>query len=243
MFRGHVILALPAGVVLGQNLRLIFIVKAVLFDCDGVIADSEELWNDIDHTVLAQFGVPDYYGQHKEHVLGRSFAISSGFYRDLYKIEASVEEIVECRTQVGIDFYTHKIPMFPGAKSVLEQLKADGFKLALATSTVSRMMMPFLQRCEIDGLFDVIITGERVKNGKPHPDIYLLAAEAVDTPPAQCLVVEDALAGLQAGRSAGAITVAIPDARWLDPAFFEGNADYIINNVSEVVPLARRLAG
>ena len=222
-------------------MRSISILQAVLFDCDGVIADSEELWNEIDAATLAHYGIPDYKGEHKEHVLGRSFALSVGFYRDFYSIAAPLDEIVEVRTQIATQIYAERVPTYAGAAETLRDLRSAGLKLALATSSVSRLILPFLQRCEIERCFDVIITGEMVKNGKPHPDIYLLAASKVETRPSACLVVEDALAGLQAGRAAGALTVAIPDPRWLDPAAFAGEADYQVERVADVVPLARRL--
>ncbi|RYG75253.1 HAD family hydrolase [bacterium] len=124
---------------------------------------------------------------------------------------------------------------------VLLKLKSMNLKLALATSSVSALILPFLKRHDIEKYFDAIVTGEMVKNGKPHPDIYLLAAEKVGVDARNAIVVEDALAGLQAGRSAGAVTIAIPDARWLDPKLYEGEADYIVGNLSEVLPLVRSL--
>ena len=206
-----------------------------------MIADSESYWNEIDREHLAHYGVPDYNGQHKEHVIGKSFALSSGFYKDTFGLSASVEEMMEQRTGVAARFYAETIPIFEGVKPLLTELKAMNFQLALATSSVSRLIQPFLQRHDIEKLFDVIITGEMVKNGKPHPDIYLLAAQKCGVEAKNSIVVEDALAGLQAGRSAGAFTIAIPDARWLDPQLFEGCADAIVPNLGEVLPLVRSL--
>lgn len=113
--------------------------------------------------------------------------------------------------------------------------------MALATSSVSRLIGPFLERHKLNRYFDAIVTGEMVKNGKPHPDIYLQAASQVGMEPKDCLVVEDALAGLQAGRGAGCQTVAIPDARWIDVTRFEGEADFLIENLRELGPLVREL--
>ncbi|MBW3637276.1 MAG: HAD family phosphatase [Armatimonadetes bacterium] len=215
--------------------------QAILFDCDGVIADSEASWNDIDRVHLQHFGVPDYRGEQKEHVIGRSFSISVGFYKDFFGLSPSVEELVEQRTGVAAQFYAEKIPIFDGVVETLLKLQAMNLKLALATSSVSRLIMPFLERHDIAKYFDAIITGEMVKNGKPHPDIYLLAAQKCGVDAKNCFVIEDALAGLQAGRATGATTVAIPDARWLDPKLFEGQADHIVGELSEIVPLVRSM--
>lgn len=217
--------------------------SAVLFDCDGVIADSEQSWNDIDHEHLAHFGVPDYHGQFKPQVLGKSLPLSEGFYRDTFGIEATLDEMLEHRIGVAQKFYAHKIPLFEGAREVLEWVRAHGFKIALATSSVGALIHPFLARHDLTDLFDSVITGEQVRQGKPHPDIYLLAAASVETAPAHCLVVEDALSGLQAGRGAGCATVAIPDARWLDPKNFDGQSDYRIAALGELPSLIERIAG
>lgn len=216
-------------------------ILAVLFDCDGVIADSEESWNAIDREHLQHYGVPDYRGQHKPQVIGKSFLLAGGFYRDLFQIEAPLEEMIEQRTGVAAKFYGDTIPTFEGVTDVLGALRERGLKVALATSSVGALIHPFLERHDIAQFFDFVVTGEQVEHGKPHPDIYLKAAAGVDTAPGQCLVVEDALAGLQAGRSAGCRTVAIPDARWLDPKEFEGKADFQIGNIREILGIVDEL--
>jgi HAD superfamily hydrolase (TIGR01509 family) len=215
----------------------------VLFDCDGIIADSEEMWNEIDARMLAHYGAAGYQGEYKEHVLGKSFALAVDFYRERFGITSPLDEMIEVRTRIAAEFYAEHIPTYAGVAEVLAELRALGLKIALATSSVSDCILPFLKRHGITEAFDVIITGEMVKNGKPHPDIYILAASKVETDPRDCLVVEDALSGLQAGRGAGAHTVAIPDARWMDPAQFEGKADFQVKLLTDVLPLVRSLLG
>lgn len=215
--------------------------QAILFDCDGVIADSEGFWNEIDREHLAAFGVPDYDGRFKPNVIGKSFFLSSSFYRDSFGIAASVDELIEHRTRIARGFYAERIPVFGGAPEILDELRASGLKLALATSSVSRLIEPFLERHDLTRRFDAIITGEMVKQGKPHPDIYLLAAREVGVAPENCLVVEDALAGLQAGRAANCRTVAIPDARWLDPEAFVDKCDFRLESLGELGGLVRSL--
>ena len=215
--------------------------QALLFDCDGIIADSEAHWNQIDREHLAAFGVPDYRGQLKEHIIGTSFQKSIGFYREHFGITAPLDEMLAHRTDVAARFYAQEIPLYPGTRETLEACRALGLKMAVATSSVGRLIRPFLQRHHIEAYFDFIVTGEQVENGKPHPDIYLVAAAGVATEPAHCLVIEDALAGLESGRAAGARTVALPDPRWHDVALFAGQADFQIEELSELVPLVREL--
>ena len=145
------------------------------------------------------------------------------------------------RTDVAAKFYAEQIPIYAGTRETLRQCRALNLKMAVATSSVGRLIRPFLQRHDIEKYFDFIVTGEQVENGKPHPDIYLKAAAGVATKPANCLVIEDALAGLESGRAAGARTVALPDPRWMEVAQFAGKADFQIGELSELVPLVKRL--
>jgi len=211
-----------------------FDLRAVLFDCDGVIADSEPSWNEIDHEHLSHFGVPDYHGQYKAEVLGKSLPLSESFYRDFFGISAPLEEMLEDRVRVAQKFYAQRIPIFEGVREILEWTRAQNLQVALATSSVGTLIHPFLERHGIKEFFHSVVTGEQVQHGKPHPDIYLKAAASVEIAPPYCLVVEDALSGLQAGRGAGCATVAIPDARWLDPQLFEGKSDYRIGKIGEL---------
>ena len=215
--------------------------QALLFDCDGILADSEAHWNAIDREHLAAFGVTDYNGHLKHHIIGTSFPVAIGFYRQHFGIAAPLEEMIEHRTNVAAHFYANEIPIYAGTRETLEACRDLNLKMAVATSSVGQLIRPFLQRHEIEQFFDFIVTGEQVENGKPHPDIYLKAAAGVQTAPADCLVIEDALAGLQSGRAAGARTVALPDPRWHDVALFSGKADFQIEQLSELVPLAKRL--
>ena len=215
--------------------------QALLFDCDGIIADSEAHWNHIDAEHLAAYGVPDYNGQFKSDVIGTSFSHSIGFYREKFDIDAPIDEMLAHRTNVAARFYAEQIPIYPATRETLEACRHLKLRMAVATSSVGRLIRPFLQRHDIEKYFDFIVTGEQVEHGKPHPDIYLRAAEGVRTDAADCLVIEDALAGLESGRAAGARTVALPDARWHDVAQFAGRADFQIAELSELVPLVKRL--
>jgi HAD superfamily hydrolase (TIGR01509 family) len=208
--------------------------KAVLFDMDGVIADSEEMWNDIDGALMRTYGV-EYAGEHKSQVLGKSFQIALGFYRDTFNIRAEIEEMALRRSDIAREFYAERIPIFHSVPQVLEGLKERGLKIALATSSVSTLARPFLQRHNIEKYFDALTTGEEVQNGKPNPDIYLLAARKVGVAPTECLVVEDALAGVQAGKSAGMTVAAIPDARWGDVSLFPEKADVVLQELAQLL--------
>jgi len=111
--------------------------------------------------------------------------------------------------------------LFPHVKEVLEELRQMKLHLAVATSSVSASARPFLDRHQLTGFFEVIVTGEEVERGKPAPDIYLCAAEQLGIPADACLVVEDALSGVAAAKAASMRVAAIPDRRFVDPREYE----------------------
>ncbi|RYG55354.1 HAD family phosphatase, partial [bacterium] len=121
-----------------------------MFDCDGVIADSEAHWNEIDRVHLSHYGVADYDGRYKENVIGKSFILSETFYKDIFGIDNPVAEMMEHRTGVATQFYSEIIPTFEGVAEVLLKLKSMNLKLALATSSVSALILPFLKRHDIE---------------------------------------------------------------------------------------------
>ena len=215
-------------------------IEAVLFDMDGVLADSELMWNEIDATMLAAFGFT-YHGEHKEHVLGKSFPLALQFYKETYNLPESIEQLLVRRSNIAIDYYSSKIDTFADVTGVLAALRARELKLGVATSSVGALIYPFLQRHGITEYFQTIITGEEVKRGKPYPDIYLKCAEKVGAAPEKCLVVEDALAGIQAGKSAGMTVAAIPDPRFSDVTLFPDKADYILGRLGELTDLVDKL--
>jgi HAD superfamily hydrolase (TIGR01509 family) len=215
-------------------------ILAVLFDMDGVLADSEEMWNEIDAAMLLEHGI-EYRGEHKGEVLGKSFPLALDFYRSRYELRTTIEEMSLRRHAIANDFYATRIDLYPDVPRVLQHIRDSGLKVALATSSIRPLVEPFLKRHNIARFFHAVVTGEDVKNGKPNPDIYLRAASQVDTDPTRCLVIEDALSGVQAGKSAGATVAAIPDARFMDPADYVGRADYILQNLAEVLPLIEQL--
>jgi HAD superfamily hydrolase (TIGR01509 family) len=215
-------------------------IQAIIFDLDGVLADSEPMWNEIDGAMLAYYGV-QYSGEHKHQVLGKSYPIALEFYRAQYGLRTDIEEMMLRRSAIATDYYAKHIPVFPATTRVLRDLSTRGLPLGLATSSVGELVLPFLKRHGIEKYFTQLTTGEEVKNGKPHPDIYLRAAEKLEVEPKNCLVVEDALAGIEAGKSAGMKVAAIPDARFMDLSLYPGGADFLLNELGELPDLVASL--
>jgi len=214
--------------------------RAVTFDLDGVLADSEPWWNQIDTKLLAEHGVT-YRGEYHRSVLGVSYRIAVEFYKNAFDICASIEDLMRRRGEIATDFFANRVGLFPSARTTLEQLVEMKIPLAIATSSVSASAHPFLDRAGIRNLFGVVVTGDEVQRGKPHPDIYLRTSKKLGIPPEACLVIEDALAGVAAAKAANMCVAAIPDARFMDPREYEKEADYVLGSLSEIPALIRRV--
>ena len=215
--------------------------SAVIFDLDGVLADSEPWWNQIDAKLLAEHGV-SYRGEYHRNVLGVSYRLAVEFYKNAFHISVSVEELMRRRSEIATEFFANRVGLFPSAKTTLGQLCEMKLHLAVGTSSVSGSARPFLDRTGIRSLFGVVVTGDEVQRGKPHPDIYLRTAKRLGSSPEECLVIEDALAGVSAAKAANMRVAAIPDTRFVDPREYEMKADYVLGSLSEIPALIRRIS-
>jgi beta-phosphoglucomutase-like phosphatase (HAD superfamily) len=213
--------------------------EAIIFDMDGVLADSEPLWNEIDGALLKLYGV-EYSGEFKHEVLGKDFPSAMQFYAERFKLRTDIEKMALQRHAIAADFYANHIPLFESAPRVLAELSSR-FALGLATSSIGALVHPFLKQHNIAQFLAQVTTGDEVENGKPAPDIYLRAAQKLKAEPSKCLVVEDALSGVQAGKSAGMTVAAIPDARFMDVSLYPEKADYVLRNLEELPLLANVL--
>jgi len=213
--------------------------SAIIFDLDGVLADSETWWSEIDAKLLAEYGVT-YHGEHHQNVVGVSYRLAVEFYKKAFALSVPTEEMMRRRGEIATGFFANRIGLFPNVKEVLEELRQMKLHLAVATSSVSACARPFLDRHQLTGFFEVVVTGEQVDHGKPAPDIYLYAAHKLGILADACLVVEDALPGVTAAKAAKMRVAAIPDKRFVDPRDYEKNADYVLNSLQELPELIRR---
>jgi HAD superfamily hydrolase (TIGR01509 family) len=215
--------------------------RAVIFDLDGVLADSEPWWNEIDKKLLGEYGVA-YRGEYHRNVLGVSYRLAVEFYKKAFGISAPTEELMRRRGEIAAEFFANRIGLFPSTRAVLEELREMNLRLAVATSSLSASARPFLDRHKLTTFFDVILTGDEIERGKPAPDIYLHVAEKLGVPENECLVIEDALSGIAAGKAAGMRVAAIPDTRFVNPRDYEKEADYVLGSLLEIPALVRSAA-
>ena len=186
-------------------------VQAVIFDVDGTLLDTERIYMKAWKEAAAEMGyvMPDRVLQMTRAVNAKDAArifeeeIGNGFsYTATRPIRVRIaEEIIHRESPI----------LKPGVLELLDFLKEKGIRLAVASSTNTQTTKEHLASSGILEPFEVVVGGDQIVNGKPHPDIFLRAAELLGAAPEMCVVVEDSPAGIKAGHAAGMKTVLVPD--------------------------------
>lgn len=183
---------------------------AIIFDLDGTLVDSMWMWRTIDIEYLGLYGIELPEDLQKE-IEGLSFYGTAVYFKDRFQIPDSIEEIHKVWLSMADHKYRHEVPLKKGVPEFLEYAKNNGIKMAIASSNSLELIEAVLQAHKIRSYFDVICTCDDVKHSKPAPDVYLKAAELLGVSPKRCIVFEDIVKGIQAGKAAGMTTYAVQD--------------------------------
>ncbi len=186
-------------------------VKAVIFDLDGTLVDSMGLWKDIDIEFLSARGI-EYHDDLQEKIEGMSFTETAVFCKDYYRLGESVEELKAIWNRMADYKYRYEVKLKPGVMEFLDCLKERGMKLGIATSNSKELIEAVNAAYHFDSYMSCIVTSCSVKKGKPAPDVYLEAARQLGVKPEECLVFEDIVKGIEAGKNAGMKECAVEDA-------------------------------
>ena len=185
-------------------------IKACIFDLDGTLVDSMWMWPDIDREYLNRFEI-EYDDNLKNEIDGISFHETAVYFKNKFGISDSVEKICKDWEEMAYDKYKYEVKEKPGCKKFLEHLRSKGIRMGIATSNNRSMVDVVLESLDMKDFFEVITTSDEVKRGKPAPDVYLTTANLLNVEPKNCLVFEDVVAGIMAGKSAGMRVCAIED--------------------------------
>ena len=202
--------------------------KAVVFDMDGVLIDSQPLHYEIDMNVLKKCG----YQANLETVTpytGMSNPDRWPIYKSSLNLDQKVETLISMQEQIMMETFKN-VPLsaIEGIPSLLDQLNKKGLKCAVASSSSHELINLVLERTGIRKYFDALISGEDVTNGKPHPDIYLHAAKVLDVTPKDCVAIEDSPNGLKSAKSAGFFVIAYRNPTTYGQEFT--HADHIVDD-------------
>jgi HAD superfamily hydrolase (TIGR01509 family) len=185
-------------------------IKAILFDLDGLMVDSEPHSLASWEAVLRERGVT-LDRLTIESILGLRIDATARTLIDKYHLPDTVQGLADAKTEYQIAHLNGRVPPMPGLIELLDEIDRCSLKKAVASSGIRRYVEAVLRANNLLDRFSVIITGDQVAHGKPAPDVFLAAARALNTDPQDCLVLEDAPAGVQAAKAAGMMCLAVPD--------------------------------
>ncbi len=208
---------------------------AVIFDLDGSLVDSMWLWRAIDIEYLGKFGItlPEDL---QSRIEGMSFHETAVFFKENFPIADSLEQIKETWNRMAWDKYANEVPLKPGIPEFLSYCRERGIQLGIATSNSRELVTNVVNVHNLQDCFSCIMTGCDVQKGKPAPDIYLAVAAALGVEPGRCLVFEDIIPGILAGKAAGMKVCAVEDAYSAHCRDKKKElADYYIESYSEIV--------
>ncbi len=184
-------------------------VRAVVFDLDGLMFNTEELYQYVGAEVLRRRGcefTPDLL----DEMMGRPGAIALQIMIDWHQLDTTVEKLSSESDEVFAEILAEQLDVMPGLLPLLEALETAGLPKAIATSSGRRFVTEVLSKFQLEPRFQFILAAEDVKNGKPDPEIYLTAAARFGLMPAEILVLEDSQNGCRAAAAAGTFAVAVP---------------------------------
>lgn len=187
-------------------------IKAVIFDMDGVMIDSEPLWEKTERILLAKRDI-DYSPEYRDMIVGLNQKDSGKLLKDTFSLPESVDDIISERVEILTAIYEEELELVSALSPLLETLRQKSYMLAVASSSPLRVINFVLDMFSLHEYFDAVVSGECTENGKPHPDIYLHTAERLGVNPAECVAIEDSINGVRSALAAGMFCIAIPDKR------------------------------
>ncbi len=185
------------------------LIKAVIFDLDGLLLDSESAWDGGRRALVAEHGLEWREGA-TEAMLGMSAPEWSRYVRDELRVPLEPERISDRVVSHVLDSYAQRLPLLPGAERAVATM-ARRWPLALASSSNREVIDRVMQTSGWGDLFRVWVSSEEVARGKPAPDVYLEAARRLSVDPARCAAIEDSSNGLRSAGAAGMAVVAVPN--------------------------------
>lgn len=183
--------------------------KGIIFDLDGTLIDSLDLWSEIDKAFFKKRNIVidrDLYPE----VKGKSYTETVRYLKKTFNLEESIKQLKKERNLLAEKFYK-KVKLKKDVLKVLKYFKKNNKKIGIATSNSRHLANTALKNLEIKKYFTVLVTSCDVKKGKPSPDVFLKAAKELKIAPSECLAFEDSIDGIKAANSANIDVIAVYD--------------------------------
>jgi len=209
-------------------------IAAVVFDLDGVLIDSESVWDVARREVVARNGGRWQAGATRA-MMGMSSPQWSRYMHDQLGVPLEPERINELVVSALLDQYRRRLPLLPGAVAAVRRL-AGRWPLGLASSANRPVIDTVLEQAGIINCFAVTVSGEEVTAGKPAPDVYLAATRRLGVDPTDAVAVEDSTNGLQAAAAAGMVVIASPNREYPPEPDALALAALTIESLDELTP-------
>ena len=211
-------------------------IAAVVFDLDGVLIDSEPVWEQVRRTYVAENG-GHWPADAQDRLMGMSTPEWARYLREEAGVGHQPAAVAAAVVERMVDRYAEDLPLIPGALAALARL-GDRWPLGLASSSPRSLIDSVLAAAGLTHRFAVTVSTEEVPRGKPAPDVYLAAAQSLGLPPEHCVAVEDSTNGLLAAAAAGLAVVALPRPDYRPSAEALRGARIVATHLDELTPTA-----
>jgi HAD superfamily hydrolase (TIGR01509 family) len=209
------------------------VIQAVVFDMDGVLLASEEVWDEVREAYVRERG-----GRYDEEIqramMGMSSTEWSRYLHETAGVPDEPEAINKDVVRRMLESYGTHLPLIDGATDAVRRL-ARRYPLGLASSSNREIIDTVLELAGIAACFEATVSSEEVAHGKPAPDVYLEAARRLDVDPTQCAAIEDSHGGIRSAKSAGMRVIAIPNPSYPPDEESLAQADEILRSLDELV--------
>ena len=210
--------------------------KAVIFDMDGVLIDSEPLWRRAMIKGFGEAGMP-FTEDDCRKTTGIRFNEVVEFWVNRYKIKhLSAKELEDKVMNILLELIEKEGKAIEHIYELISYCKINGLKIGLATSSSNALMRAVLKKLKLSQEIDVAVSAELMSYGKPHPEVFLTCARKLQVLPSECIVIEDSINGVISGKAARMMVIAVPDAEYQNTNKF-AIADYQCENMKQVLEL------
>jgi HAD superfamily hydrolase (TIGR01509 family) len=210
------------------------VIDAVVFDMDGVIVDSEQVWDEVRERYTRETGGA-YTSSATRDMMGMSSVEWSRYMSEALRVPGTPEEINAAIVALMLERYGEEPPLIPGAVDAVRRIAAR-WPLAIASSSNPELIEVVLRFAGLDDAFAVTVSSQEVPRGKPAPDVYLEAARRLGVAAPGCAAVEDSHNGIRSAKAAGMRVLAVPNPHFPPDDEAMGQADVVLGSVAELTP-------